>query len=155
LKWIHTAPTTSDTGINSLGITHPFRDHVWRNHGLPEEVISDCSTVFISGFSDALGKLLSMKLSPSTAYHPQTDSQTEQVNQEIEQFLHLFVNHHQDDWSEWLPLAEFAYNNHIHVATHCTPFELDSGQHPCLGVELHYEMWVEAANEFAACMAAA
>jgi hypothetical protein len=77
------------------------------------------------------------------------------VNQEIEQFLHLFVNHHQDDWSEWLPLAEFSYNNQIRAATRCTPFKLDSGQHPHLGVEPHRETQVEAANEFAACMTTA
>ena len=91
LKRIHAVPTTTD--VDSLGITCLFRDHVWRNHGLPEEVISDRGTVFISGLSDALGKLLGTKLSPSTAYHPQTDGQTECINQEIEQFLRLFVNH--------------------------------------------------------------
>ena len=108
-KQIHAVPTTTD--VDSLGITCLFCDHVWRNHGLPEEVISDHRTVFISGFSDTLRKLLSTKLSPSTAYHPQMDGQTEHITQEIEQFLHLFVNHQQDDWSEWLPLAEFSYNN--------------------------------------------
>ena len=153
LKQIHAVPTTTD--MDSLGIMCLFRDHVWRNRGLPEEVISDRGTVFISGFSDALGKLLGTKLSPSTAYHPQTDGQTECVNQEIEQFLHLFVNHRQDDWSEWRPLAEFSYNNRIHAATHCTPFELDTGQHPHLGTEPYRETRVEAANKFAASMAAA
>ena len=122
--------------MDSLGIAHLFRDHIWRNHSLPEEVISDCGT---ASFSDALGKLLSTKLSPSTAYHPQTDGQTERVNQEIEQFLWLFVNHRQDDWSEWLPLAEFSYNNRFHAATCHTPFELDAGQHPCLGTEPYQE----------------
>ena len=152
-KWIHAVPTTTD--MDSLGIARLFRDHVWRNHGLPEEVISDHGTVFISGFSDALGKLLGTKLSPSTAYHPQTDGQTEHVNQEIEQFLCLLVNHRQDDWSEWLPLAEFSYNNCVHATTCHTPFELDAGQHPCLGTEPYREMQVEAANEFATSMAAA
>ena len=55
-----------------------------------------------------------IKLTTSTAYHPQTDGQTEHVNQKMEQFLHLFVNEHQDDWDELLPLGEFAYNNHIY-----------------------------------------
>ena len=136
-KWIHAVPTTTD--MDSLGITHLFWDHIWRNHGLPEEVISNHRTVFISSFSDALGKLLGTKLSPSTAYHPQTDGQTKHTNQEVEQFLHLFVNHQQDDWSEWLPLAEFSYNNHTHAATCRTPFELDAGQHPHLGTEPYQE----------------
>ena len=47
------------------------------------------------------------------AYHPQTDGQTEQINQEVEQYLWLFVNYQQDDWTEWLPLVEFSYNDKI------------------------------------------
>ena len=151
-KRIHVMPTTTD--VDSLGIARLFRDHVWRNHGLPEEIISDRGAVFVSGFSDALGKLLGIKLSPSTAYHPQTDGQTERVNQEIEQFLRLFVNHRQDDWSEWLPIAEFSYNNRVHSATRRTPFEVDSAQHPRLGTEPRRETRIEAANEFATRMTA-
>ena len=55
-----------------------------------------------------------IKLTTSTAYHPQTDGQTEHVNQKMEQFLHLFVNERQDNWDELLPLGKFAYNNHIY-----------------------------------------
>ena len=65
-----------------------------------------------------------------TAYHPQGNSQTKRVNQELEQYLHLFVNEHQDDWDDLLPLSEFQYNNHIHSATQQTPFMLDTGHHP-------------------------
>ena len=57
-----------------------------------------------------LNKLLGIKIAASTTYHPQTDGQTEWVNQEIEQYLHLFINQHQDDCFEWVSLAEFAYN---------------------------------------------
>ena len=65
-------------------------------HGLPEEVISNCGTHFISQFMRELNKLLGIKIAASTAYHPQTDGQTEWVNQEIEQYLRLFVNQCQD-----------------------------------------------------------
>ena len=58
-----------------------------------------------------LNKLLGIKVAASTAYHPQTDGQTEWVNQEIEQYLRLFVNQRQDDWFDWISLAEFSYNN--------------------------------------------
>ena len=58
-----------------------------------------------------LSKLLGVKIAASTAYHPQTDGQTEHVNQEIEQYLQLFTNQCQDDWFDWISLAEFAYNN--------------------------------------------
>ncbi len=83
------------------------------------------------------------------AYHPQTDRQMEQVNQEIEAYLQVFVSHCQDDWADWLPLAEFAYNNCIHSTTCCTLFELDSGQHPQMGLEPTWSSAVEAADDFA------
>ena len=62
-------------------------------------------------FMWGLGKILGIKAVASTAYHPQTDSQTECINQEVEQFLHLFVNQRQDDWYDWISIAEFAYND--------------------------------------------
>src|SRR5258708_6641889 len=73
----------------------------------------------------------------------------EQVNQEIKAYLWVFVSHHQDDWADWLPLAEFAYNNHIHSTTCHTPFKLDSGQHPQMGSEPTQSSTVEAADDFA------
>src|SRR5258707_15431189 len=73
----------------------------------------------------------------------------EQVNQEIEAYLQVFVSHHQDDWADWLPLAEFADNNCVHSTTCCTLFELDSGQHPRMGSEPTQSSTVEAADDFA------
>src|SRR5258708_13561044 len=72
----------------------------------------------------------------------------EHMNQEIEAYLCVFVSHQQDNWADWLPLAEFAYNNKIHAATCWTPFELDTGQHPCLGVEPTRTSIVEAVDTF-------
>jgi hypothetical protein len=74
-------------------------------------------------------------MSPSTAYHLQSDGQTECLNQ--------------DNWDELLPLAEFSYNNHIHSATQHTPFILDTGRHPCMGFEPNAKpSQKETANEF-------
>ena len=81
--------------------------------------------------------LLGIKLAATTAYHPQGDGQIKRVNQELEQYLCLFVNERQDDWDDLLLLAEFQYNNHIHSATQQTPFMLDSGRHPWMGFEPH------------------
>jgi hypothetical protein len=67
------------------------------------------------------------------AYHPQADGQTEHVNQELEQYLQVFVNKCQDNWDELLPMAEFQYNNHVHSGTQQTPFYLDSSCHPRMG----------------------
>src|SRR5258708_3911662 len=118
-KRIHTVPTV--TSLDPAGVAQLFLEHVWRHHGLPEEVISDCGPTFVSNFSCKLAALLGVKLTPSTSYHPQTDGQMECVNQEIEAYLRVFVSHRQDDWADWLPLAEFAYNNKVHVATCWTP----------------------------------
>ena len=89
-KCAHIIPTTSE--ISSVGIAHLFHDNVWKLHGLPEEVISDRGTQFITQFTQQLNKLLGIKVAASTAYHPQTDGQMKWVNQEIEQYLRLFVN---------------------------------------------------------------
>ena len=77
-----------------------------------------------------LNQLLSIQSNLSTAYQPQTDGQMERVNQEVEQYLRLFVNYHQSDWSEWLPLAEFSYNDKLQSSTGYSPFYLNYGQHP-------------------------
>ena len=96
-----------------------------------------------------LYRLLGIKLGATTAYHPQGDGQTKQVNQELEQYIHLFVNECQDDWDDLLPLAEFQYNNHVHAAMQQTPFMVDTGQHPQMGFEPHQaEYRVETVNEF-------
>jgi len=132
-KMVHVCPTTAK--LSSEGLARLFRDHVWKLHGLPEQIISDRGPQFVSGFMRELNKLLGIKTAASTAYHPQTDGQTERVNQEIEQYLRLFVNHRQDDWAEWLPLAEFSYNNRVQSSTRQSPFMLNYGKHPRLGVE--------------------
>ena len=85
--------------VTSLGVAWLFRDGVWKLHGLPEEVISNRGPQFVSNFMRGLSEILGIKVAASMAYHPQTDSQTECVNQEVEQFLCLFVNQRQDDWS--------------------------------------------------------
>ena len=72
----------------------------------------------------------------STAFHPQTDSQTERMNQSVEQFLRLYVNHQQGDWSDWLFLAEFSYNNSMNSSTDISQFFANCGFHPRFDVEL-------------------
>ena len=68
----------------------------------------------------------------STAYHPQTDGQTERVNQELEQYLRCYTSQVQDDWAKYVSLAEFAYNNRKHSATEKSPFEIILGYHPAI-----------------------
>src|SRR5258708_1992570 len=145
-KWIHTIPTV--TSLDSAGVARLFLEHIWHHHRLPEEVISDHRPAFISNFSCKLTALLRVKLTPSTSYHPQTHGQMERINQEIQAYLRVFMSHQQDDWADWLPLVEFMYNNKVHSATHWTPFKLDAGQHPCLGLEPMRTSTIEAADAF-------
>src|SRR5258706_11283287 len=90
-KQIHTVPTV--TSLDSAGVAQLFLKHIWHHHGLLEEVISDCRPTFISNFSHELAALLGVKLTPSTSYHPQTDGQTERMNQEIEAYLCVFISY--------------------------------------------------------------
>ena len=76
-----------------------------------------------------LYKVLHIEGNPSTAYHPQTNSQTECINQEIEQYLCLYVDYRQSDQAEWLAMAEFAYNNKEHSATKFSPFYVNYRRH--------------------------
>jgi hypothetical protein len=91
---------------------------------------------------------LGIKVSASTAYHPQSDGQTRCVNQELEQYIHIFVNEYQGD--TLLPLTEFAYNNHTHSVTLHTPFFISTGRHPPMGFKPNKPpSMVEVVNGFA------
>src|SRR5882672_6852145 len=102
-KRAHIIPTTSD--VTAARVARLFRDHIWKLHGLLEEVISDLGTQFVSNFTRSLSQLLGIRVAASMAYHPQMDGQTERVNQEFELFLRLFINQWQDDWYEWLAIV--------------------------------------------------
>ena len=131
------------------GAARLFLHHVWKLHGLPQNVVLDQGVQFVSKFIHELYRLLGIHMAASTAYHPQTDEQTERVNQEMEQYLHLFVNERQDYWEDLLPMAEFQYNNHVHASTCQTPFMLDTGRHPRMGFEPQQNpSHLETVNEF-------
>ena len=112
--------------VTAEGAARLFLHQVWKLHGLPKCVISDCRPQFIARFTRELYRLLGIKLASSTAWHPQTDRQMEHVNQELDQYLWLFVNERQDDWYNLLPMAEFQHNNHVHSTTQQPPFLLDT-----------------------------
>jgi hypothetical protein len=109
----------------SMGLARLFRDNVWKHHGWPTKVILDRGPQFASKLMADLNQLLNVETALSTAYHLQTDSQMERLNQDVKIFLRLYVNHMQDDWLEWLSQAEFLYANRVHLATGYTPFYLD------------------------------
>jgi len=125
-KMMYFVPTTEKTMAE--GLVRLFRDNVWRLHGLPESIISDRGPQFATGLMQELNELLGIKTKLSTAFYPQTDGQTERMNQELEQYLQMFIDHRQEQWLEWLGTVEFAYNNKVHTGTKVLPFQVNSGQ---------------------------
>ena len=121
------------TNVSSEGIAKIYRNDIWKLHGIPRKILSDRGPQFASKFMEEFTKALGTKRQLSTAYHLQTDGQTERINQEIGMFLQHYVNYQQDDWTNWLAAAEFQYNNKRHVATGKTPFKLNFGRHPWKG----------------------
>jgi len=93
--------------VTAEGAARLFLHQVWKLHGLLKYVISDRRPQFVVHFTRELYRLLGIKLASSTAWHPQTDRQTERVNQGLDQYLRLFVNEWQDNWYDLLPMAEF------------------------------------------------
>lgn len=114
-----------------------FIRHVVTRHGIPERIISDRDKLFTSNFWDELCEALSIKRALSTAYHPQSDGQTERMNQNLEQYLRLYVNDEQSDWASLLNQAAFAYNVTKQQTIGMTPFFANFGREPRLttGVE--------------------
>jgi len=129
----HFIATTEKTSAE--GLVKLFWDHVWKLHGLPESIISDRGVQFAVGMMKELNNLLGIQTKLSTAYYPQTDGQTERINQELEQYLRVFIDHRQEQWPDWLGTAEFTYNNKIHAATKTLPFKANYSQDPRMGFE--------------------
>ena len=127
-KMVHFAACTKE--ITAPEYARLFIDHVFRLHGLPEVIISDRDPRFTCKFWQGLFDLLGTDLRFSTAYHPQTDGQSERMIQTLENFLRPYVERNPAEWSRQLTLAEFAANNAVHVATGHSPFFLNSGDHP-------------------------
>jgi len=131
MKMIRLKATT--TNISSEEIAKIYRDKIWKLHGVPRTILSDRGLQFVLKFMEEFIKVLETKRKLSMAYHPQTDGQMERINQEIETFLRHYVNYQQDDWTDWLVIVEFSYNDKKHVATGKTPFELNFGRYPWKG----------------------
>ena len=110
-------------------------EHVICNRGIPDNFATDRGKVFTSRFWTQVCSDLSINHRLSTAFHPQTDGQTERQNQTMEKYLRAFCNYEQDNWVELLPLAEFAHNNSIHHSTLMTPFWANYHYHPPMQVK--------------------
>ena len=113
------------------GIAQLFFDHVFKHFGLHDTLISDYGPQFMSAFTRELAQILKYDVRLSTAYHLQTDGQTEQNNQEVETYLRIFCTNNPHQWSKFLTSAEFQHNSVPHSSTKVSPFSLLLGYDPC------------------------
>ncbi|KAG3240841.1 hypothetical protein PI124_g14280 [Phytophthora idaei] len=116
--------------IDGEGTALLFLDRVFRQHGLPEAIVSDRDPRFTAKFWKSLFQVLGTHLDMSAADHPQTDGQTERVNRVVEDILRSVRAEAPRRWSEVLPLVEFALNNAVHVSTGFTPFYVNGLANP-------------------------
>ncbi len=121
--------------IDAPDLAEVILNVVVQHHALPNSIVSDQSSVFTSKFWLLLCYFLGIKRRLSTAFHSQTDGQTERQNSTMEAYLRAFVNFEQNDWAKLLPMAEFVYNNAKNASTGHTPFELNCGYHPQVSYE--------------------
>ena len=116
--------------INAPGLARLYATHVFPHYGIPRKIISDRGPQLISKFTKELCTLLEVGRNISTAYHPQTDGQSERTNQSLEQYLRLYCGTRQNTWAKWLPLAQYVRNSWPHTTTKKTPFDLLIGCTP-------------------------
>jgi len=124
---------THDT-ITSAELARLFITHVFSKHGVPSYVTSDRGSEFVSHFFRSLGTTLDMRLHFTSGYHLEANGQAERTNQTLKQYLRVYCNYQQDNWSELLPLVEFAYNNAPSATTGVSPFFANKRYHPNLSV---------------------
>ena len=122
--------TPCHEAINAEGVAQLYFNHVFPRFGVPSKIITDRDPRFTSQFMRELCTQLRIEQNVSTAYHPRTDGQSERTNQWLEQYLRFWVNHHQDNWHQLLPMAEYAHNSWRNETTKTTPYQTLMGYNP-------------------------
>ena len=148
-KMVHIVPTHKKLGAE--GSAHIFKEHVFKYHGLPEVIIGDRDRRWSGSFWSSVFRSLGTKIRLSTAYHPQTDGQTERANRVVEEMLRSYIHPLSDDWDKHLTTVEFAYNNSTQRSTGRSPFYVAYGFHPRTPADLYNPQAAEdtpAAQDF-------
>ena len=145
-KMVHLIPTT--THVTAQQVARLYYDNIYRLHGLPKSIISDRDTKFTGDFWSTMQKLFGTDLLMSSAYHPQTDGQTERANRTILQSLRNYVNRSGSNWAKYLTTVEFAMNSAVSASTGKTPFEVVYGYHPRILPPAIYDDSTPAAMDF-------
>ena len=121
--------------INAVGIAVLYMEWIFPFYGIPRCIISDQDLCFMAQFIKGVCMLLNIDQNISTAYHSQTNGQSERANQQVEQYLHVYGNSEQNDWVSLLPLAQFMHNTWVNESTGQTPFDLLIGHTPTIPAE--------------------
>src|SRR5437764_11577361 len=116
--------------INAHELADLFHRQIVCSFGTLSSIVSDHGSIFTSQFWSSLYFYMKARRKLSTAFHSQTDGQTERQNQTLEQYLRCYINYRQDDWVDWLLQAEFTYNNTVHASTGVIPFFALYGYNP-------------------------
>ena len=145
-KMVYFIPTTEKTMAE--GLVRLFRDNVWKLYGLPKSIILDQGPQFAARIMQELNRILGIKSKLLMAFHPQMDGQTERINQELEQYLRVFIDHRQEQWPEQLRTAEFVHNNKVHSSTRMLPFKANYRQDSRMGFEERKKRRYKGAEKF-------
>jgi hypothetical protein len=127
-KMTHIAPCKKT--ISAEQFADLYLQNVVRLHGFQESIVSDRDPRWTGDFWRQVCKQFQTKLHFSTAFHPETDGQTERMNRTVEETLRHYVSPNHTDWDNHLPMIEFAINNALQLATSQTPFYMHTGFHP-------------------------
>ena len=135
-------------GMLAEELARLFQNNVWKLYGLPENIVSDREPQFAAELTKKLNRMLRIKTKLSTVFHPQTDRQTERMNQELEQYLWFFIENRQKDWLEWLVVVEFTINNKVYTATKTLSFMANYKKELRMREDIRRKEKVESATEF-------
>ena len=112
-----------------------FMHNMWKHHGLPHSITSDWGLQFAAEVMQEINKALGITTKLSTSFHSQTDGQIEIVNKEVQKFLQIYCFEKQDQWANWLAIAQFSINSKKHASTKVAPFKETQSYIPCMGIE--------------------
>jgi Integrase zinc binding domain/Chromo (CHRromatin Organisation MOdifier) domain len=132
--------------VDALNAAQLYTKHVFPYYGAPKKIISNQDPRFTAQLARELCRLLDIKQNISTAYHPQTNGQSERSNQWLEQYVHIYTNYQQTDWTVWLPLAQYIHNSWMSSTTKKTPFDLLMGYTPRVHISASQSHILEATN---------
>ena len=145
-KIVHFISTMEKTLLE--GLAKLFRDNVQKLHRLPESIISDRGPQFVAEVMQESNRMLRIESKLPTAFHSQTDGQIERVNQELEQYLRMFIDHRQKQQPDWLGTAKFAYNNKVYSSTKTSSFKANYRQDPRMEFEVRKKGKYKGAEKF-------